>query len=182
MQIQPEDVIDFWYSDEMKPHWFRSTDGIDQALRQKFYSLWLEAEQGQLNHWMNSPLSCVALVIVLDQLPLNMLRGQPRSFATEARAITITKHAVSLSYDDLLEPQYLAFLYMPLMHSENMSDQDQAVALFAQAGLEANLRFSKHHRGIVERFGRFPHRNAILGRVSTEAEISYLDSADSFKG
>ena len=182
MTTQPEDIISFWYSKEIKPFWFRSTEEIDQKIYDQFYDIWLQAKAGKLDDWLISAQGCLALVIVLDQLPLNMFRNQARSFATEAQALSICKHAVSHGYDQMLDKNQLSFLYIPLMHSENIDDQNKSVALYQQAGLDANLRFAQHHRDIVKRFGRFPHRNAILDRESTRQEIEYLNSDSSFKG
>jgi len=182
MTILPDDIISFWYSKEISSFWFRSTKEIDQTIHDKYYDVWLQAEAGKLDDWLDSARGCLALVIVLDQFPLNMFRHQARSFSTEARAISVCKHAVSLGYDHQLDKKTLSFLYMPLMHSENNDDQNMSVALYQQAGLEANVRFAQHHRDIVKRFGRFPHRNAILGRESTRQEVAYLNSDSAFKG
>ena len=122
------------------------------------------------------------MVIILDQFPLNMFRGLAESFHGEAKAIEIAKYAIDQSFDDLLTDEQKAFLYLPLMHSENLVDQDLSVTLFEKAGLTENLRFAKHHREIVRRFGRFPHRNRILNRQSTEAELEYLASDEAFHG
>jgi uncharacterized protein (DUF924 family) len=155
---------------------------MDEEIRMRWQTLWQMAADGQLDHWQDTPEGCLALAIVLDQFPLNMFRGQPKSFATEAKAIQVSLHAVDLGFDRRIEQDRLAFLYMPLMHSENRQHQAQSVALFEAAGLEENARFARHHRQIVDTYGRFPHRNAILGRQSTPQEQAYLASADAFKG
>ena len=124
----------------------------------------------------------LALAIVLDQLPLNMYRGEARSFSTEAKAISVSKQAIEAGLDNALAKDKVGFLYMPLMHSEALADQQLSVEKFEQAGLQDNARFARHHMGLVERFGRFPHRNAILGRQSSEDEIEYLNSEQAFKG
>lgn len=104
------------------------------------------------------------------------------SFSTEGMAIKVSKHAVEKGFDQEIEKEKVAFLYMPLMHSENIEDQSLSVSLFEKMGLEDNVRFAKHHRGIVEKFGRFPHRNEILQRESTQSEIDYLNSDEAFTG
>lgn len=182
MQIQPEDIISFWYSREISPFWFRSTKQIDELIRDKFYKTWLLAEEGRLDEWSSTKEGCIALVILLDQFPLNMFRGQARGFSTEYHAIKVTKHAIEEGFDQLIEEKYRAFLYMPLMHSENLNDQDLAVLMYQRAGLESNLRFAQHHRDLIKRFGRFPHRNILLDRDSTQQEIDYLNSDSAFKG
>jgi uncharacterized protein (DUF924 family) len=111
-----------------------------------------------------------------------MYRGQPLAFATEQRAVALVRQAIERGDDQRLPRDRVMFLYLPLMHSENLADQDQSVAMFQRAGLADNLRFAEHHRGIVRRFGRFPHRNAILGRESTAAERAYLASPEAFRG
>ena len=124
----------------------------------------------------------LALVILVKQIPLNIYRGKPQSFATEQRARDVAQHAIDHGLDRSLADSHKVFLYMPFMHSENIDDQNKAVELFEQAGLKENLRFAKHHRQIIEKFGRFPHRNNILGRSSTTDEIDYLDSPVGFHG
>lgn len=180
--MKPNTVLGFWFAEEMKKAWFRSTPGIDTAIQDRFEDAWKIAAQGGLDDWAESPAGALALVIVLDQLPLNIFRGQAASFSTEARAIAVSKAAIARGFDRQLEGERLAFLYMPLMHSEQLPDQDLSVSLFEAAGLESNLRFARHHRDLIRRFGRFPHRNAILGRDSTPEELEYLASEQAFLG
>ncbi len=175
-------LLDFWYSAEMRPRWFDSTPELDERIRIRFEPLWQLAAAGGLDHWQDTPEGALALIIVLDQLPLNMYRGRPEAFATEQRAVAVAKQAVARGFDTLIPKERLMFLYLPLMHSEHLDDQDLSVQLFAAAGLADNLRFAEHHRGIVRRFGRFPHRNAILSRTSTQEELDYLASPQAFKG
>ena len=180
--MTPSDVLDFWFAEGMDKRWFNATPALDAEIRNRFEALWQAASKGDLDAWSETAEGTLALVIVLDQLPLNMFRNQPASFATEARAIAVTRHALASGFDRTLPKDQLAFLYMPLMHSERLADQDQAVALFEAAALEENLRFARHHRDLVRRFGRFPHRNAILGRPSTDEELAYLSSKQAFSG
>lgn len=151
-------------------------------MRQRFEPLWEAAVRGELDAWRGNPEGCLALAIILDQFPLNMFRGTAKSFSSERQAIAVAKQAIAHGFDQRIDPAQLAFLYMPLMHSEELTDQDLSVELFTAARLENNLRFAQHHRDIVRRFGRFPHRNAILGRPSTLQEIDYLNSKEAFKG
>lgn len=178
----PKDILDFWFAEAMRSKWFASTPQLDAAIKDQFEPVWEAAVNGELDHWLSNPDGCLALTIILDQLPLNMFRGTAQSFATEAKSRDVARHAIDQSYDKRIDPARLAFLYMPFMHSENLADQDLSVALFEAAGLENNLRFAKHHQEIVRRFGRFPHRNAILGRVSTPQELDYLNSKEAYKG
>ncbi len=175
-------LLDFWFSARIGKHWFASTPALDDEIREKYESLWRHAAAGELAAWAETPEGALALTIVLDQLPLNMFRGKPESFSTEQQAVAVARQAIARGDDQRIPRDQVMFLYMPLMHSENLADQDQSVALFERAGLAANLRFAEHHRGIVRRFGRFPHRNAILGRISTPEELAYLASSEAFKG
>ena len=180
--ITPDDILDFWYSPPMSEHWFTSTPVIDADIRERFAALWEQAAAGELDAWQVTPEGCLALCIVLDQFPLNMFRGEVRSFSTEQQAVAVSKQAVQRGFDTVLPLERRSFLYMPLMHSEHLADQDESVRLFDAAGLDANAKFARHHRDIVQRFGRFPHRNAVLGRESTADEWAYLASKEAFTG
>lgn len=182
IDIKPTDILDYWYSERMQKHWFASTQALDQDIRDKYQTLWAQAADGALDHWQETPEGALALAIVLDQLPLNMFRGQPESFQTEQQAVSVAKQAIARGYDAQLPKERLAFLFMPLMHSENLDDQDLSVQMFGKYDLTDNLRFAEHHRGLVRIYGRFPHRNAILGRESTAEEEAYLRSDGAFKG
>ena len=177
-----EQVLAFWFADGMSKRWFRSTPELDAEIRERFMGTWQAAAAGGLDAWRDSANGCLALAIVLDQFPLNMFRGQADAFATEAAAIEVARHAIAAGYDRALDGDRLGFLYMPLMHSEKLADQDLSVQLFEAAGLDSNARFARHHRELIRRFGRFPHRNAILGRTSTVLERLYLASKEAFTG
>ena len=176
------DIITFWYLQRVKEQWFKSTPELDNEIHDKYYSLWKKAASGELDSWTSSAIGCLALTIILDQFPLNMFRGQAKSFSSAEKAIDVAKTAISQELDQQLTKEQKIFLYMPLMHSENLIDQDMAIELFELADLESNLRFAKHHRSIIKRFGRFPHRNIILDRESSEEEIAYLHSKEAFFG
>ena len=178
----PQSIVEFWFSDKVRPLWFHSTQEFDDTLRKRFELLWQQAAANMLDSWAESPEGALALVIMLDQFPLNMFRGDPLCFSTEAKSRDIASLAVEHNFDENLTAEQKAFLYMPFMHSESIPDQEKSVALFKAAGLEENLKFARHHRDIVRRFGRFPHRNEILGRTSTAAEIAYLQSDEAFHG
>ncbi|MEE9303734.1 MAG: DUF924 family protein [Thiotrichaceae bacterium] len=180
--ITAKNIVDFWFSDESRSKWFSSTAKFDQILLERYEQLWIEAKTGKLEDWTSTPTGCLALIIILDQLPLNMFRGLAKSFQTEARAIEVCKIALNSDFHHQLPLQQRAFLYMPLMHSENLDDQDLAVSLFAADDLSSNLRFAKHHRELIRKFDRFPHRNVILGRKNTKSESDYLNSKEAFTG
>ena len=178
----PQEILEFWFSDEARKLWFKSTSAFDDLCRQRFLGVWEQACRGELDQWMETADGCLALVIILDQFPLNMFRGDARSFASEARSRDVARHALDRNFDRDMTTEQRAFLYMPFMHSEVLEDQDLALQLFDQPGLESNLRFARHHHDIVRRFGRFPHRNEALGRDSTSAEREYLNSREAFTG
>ena len=178
----PEEVLSFWYTKPMSKHWFNSTPQIDQLIRDEFEDLWRNAQSGALDSWRDNAQGCLALILLFDQFPLNMFRGTLESFKTESRSIELSLHGIERAYDKELQHSQLIFFYMPLMHSELSEHQSLSVEKFEEAGLKGNARFAKHHRSIIERFGRFPHRNKILGRVSTQAEIDYLNSNNAFTG
>lgn len=182
MNLGPEEIIEFWFSEGIRPYWFRSTPTIDAAIRGKYQTVWERAASGALNHWCGLPAGSLALVIILDQFPLNMFRGSARSFSTEGQAIAVAAAALDSNQHTELDREQLVFLYMPFMHSEDLADQDRSVALFSALGIEENTRFAKHHREIIREFGRFPHRNQILGRDSTATELAYLASPRAFNG
>ena len=178
--MNPQDILDFWFSEAARPRWFSSTPEFDQQLRSRFSGLWEQARNGLLADWEGSAEGALAVVILLDQFPLNMFRGQPASFSTEAQARRVAGRAIDSGFDSDLTDMQKAFLYLPYMHSESLSDQDRSVRLFAAAGLDDNLKWARSHREIVRRFGRFPHRNAILGRASTAAEEVWLASSEGY--
>jgi uncharacterized protein (DUF924 family) len=175
-------ILDYWFSPRLSKHWFASTPALDDEIRARYEALWQRAAAGELDAWAATPEGALALAIVLDQLPLNMYRGQPAAFSSEQKAVAVARQAITRGDDQHLPRDRVLFLYMPLMHSENLADQDLSVDSFQRAGLADNLRFAEHHRGLIRRFGRFPHRNAILGRDSTPEEIAYLASPEAFKG
>lgn len=180
--MDPEAVLAFWFSRPVRDHWFRSTVELDQEIRNRFLPVWRQARDGRLTAWEGEARGALALVIVLDQFPLNMFRGRPESFSTEAASREVASRAIADGLDQELDDDGKAFLYLPFMHSEDAADQDRSVDLFRRAGLEKSLRWARHHRDIVRRFGRFPHRNTILGRSSTPEELAWLGSSEGFGG
>ena len=182
MIITPQEIIDFWFSDRVKSQWFASTPELDKEVMEKYEAIWEQAASGELDDWGDDPDGCLALVIILDQFPLNMFRGQAKSFKTEDKAVDVALTAVNEGLDQKIEKEKLAFLYMPFMHSEDLTNQDISVKLYKENNLDANIKFAEHHRDIIRKFGRFPHRNGILERESTAEEIVYLSSENAFKG
>ena len=177
-----QELIDFWFSDEVSQYWFNSTKAFDRQLLESYGETWQRAAQGELDDWQQTATGSLALIILFDQFPLNMFRGTPKCFSTEVQSVVIARHAIENEFDRQLAVNQRSFMYMPFMHSEDMKDQALALELFRQPGLENNYRFAKHHYSIVDQFGRFPHRNKIMGRESSEAEIKYLNSKQGFHG
>ncbi len=175
-----QEILGFWFSPRVNKHWFSSTPALDVEIQNRFEGIWYRAAAGALDVWAETPEGALALVVVLDQFPLNMYRGKPASFSTEQKAVAVAKQAVAEGFHTGLPEERRLFLFMPLMHSENLDDQDLSVRLFREAGLDS--RWPEHHREIIRRFGRFPHRNAILGRESTPEELDYLASDGAFTG
>ena len=182
-QSKPARVLLFWFGgpgEHGKRHkrWFEKNPDFDREIRERFLSLYEEAAVGQLSYLKESAASCLALIVVLDQFPRNMFRGTRRAFAADTLALDAARHALAQGYDRTMLPVERLFTYLPFEHSETLADQLTACELCSslQAFEEtADVhRFAVVHRDIVARFGRFPHRNAILGRASTPEEIEFL--------
>lgn len=177
-----EDVLQFWF--ERKPNllrrrrWFKSDEQFDARCRERFEFTVRAAMDGALDNWAETPAGALALVIVLDQLPRNIYRGTHMAYGGDAHARRIARAALNQGFDAKLTPVERMFLYLPFEHSENLADQDFAVRLFSalaqEPGLEKVHDSAKRHRKVIRRFGRFPHRNAALGRASTPAEEAFL--------
>ncbi|MBL1276827.1 MAG: DUF924 domain-containing protein [Ectothiorhodospiraceae bacterium] len=180
--ITPQKVTAFWFSEAVQPMWFAATPEFDGQLRMQYLDTYHAALKGELAHWVDTPEGALALIICLDQLPLNMFRGEAASFEGEQASRDVAIQAIDRGFDQNLNDQQKLFMYMPFMHSEDIADHDKVLTLFEQAGLTDNLYWARHHRDIVVRFGRFPHRNKILGRESSQEEQEYLASSEGFKG
>lgn len=179
-------ILTFWFGDQTSPEygkprsfWFMSTPEMDQTIRDSFGKLYQLAVKGDLDPWMNTPEGSLSLVIIFDQFSRNMFRGTPQSFASDFKGLEVAKVAIEKGYDSQLPPFQRAFLYMPFMHSENLKDQNKSVELFEALGIDASLDYAIRHKDIIARFGRFPHRNTILGRASTPEELAFLKEPDS---
>ena len=179
----PTEVLDFWFGPpevrgKARPEWFRKDEKFDAEIRRRFVALHASAALGEREAWRAEPRSMLALVIVLDQFSRNLYRGDARAFAQDAHALACAREALARGDDAKLLPVERQFLYMPFEHSEDLADQDRAVELMH--GLEAFeetrglIEWAERHRVIVRRFGRFPHRNAVLGRVSSGEEAGFL--------
>lgn len=167
-------VMDFWFRELQPKQWWVRDAALDAQIRQRFAALHAAAAAGELFRWRRAAAGRLAEVIVLDQFSRNMFRDTAQAFATDALALVLAQEAVAAAADQQLPVQQRVFFYMPYMHSESLRIHDEALTLFSQPGLESNLDFEHRHRTILERFGRYPHRNAILGRDSSAAETAFL--------
>ena len=174
------DVIQFWFEDiEPKQRFIKDLE-FDELLRVKFGEAHNLASQGLLYAWREHPLDALAEIIVLDQFSRNMFRDSERAFATDTLALVLAQEAIRKKFDKELDNTKKSFLYMPFMHSESLVVHDWAVRLFTELGSEDNLNYEHKHRDIIKQFGRYPHRNAILGRESTEQELVFLRANPGF--
>ncbi len=182
---QAKEVLEFWFGTpddadygQQRKIWFTKNPEFDEKVRSLFTLQYQQAATGQLDDWKTSPQSCLALIILLDQLPRNMFRGQPKSFATDTLALAYAQHAVTQGFDQELLPLQRWFVYMPFEHSENIEDQHQSIELFKklldQENISEPIDYANRHFKVIESFGRFPHRNDILGRETTPEEAEFL--------
>ncbi|MCK1490972.1 DUF924 domain-containing protein [Bradyrhizobium sp. 180] len=172
--ITPSDVLAFW-REAGRERWYERNKAFDAEVRRRFLGLWQKAAAGELASWETSDEGALALVIVLDQFPRNMFRGTPQAFASDTLARDVARRAIERGTDRKVDPILLEFLYLPFMHSEHLSDQLHCVALFQNTDNAENLKYAREHADIIQRFGRFPHRNRLLGRDTTVEEQAFLD-------
>jgi uncharacterized protein (DUF924 family) len=173
-KISPSDIVIFW-REAGKERWWKKDDAFDAAIRTRFLGIWEEARTGRLQDWRTSDDGLLALTIVLDQFPRNMFRGDARTYSTDSLAREVASRAIATGVDQRVDQTLRQFLYMPFMHSEALADQERCIALFSAAGEGENAKFAEGHADIVRRFGRFPHRNKMLGRATTDDEQKFLD-------
>lgn len=174
MTETPQTVLDFWFSDLTPKDWFVKSEEIDRRITERFAALHLALSRDVTGEWRASPEARLALIIALDQFPRNIYRGSPLSFATDRLALNAAKAALAVGADAATANDRRIFFYMPFEHAENAEDQARAVALCEALGDETYLDYALKHQAVIKRFGRFPHRNPILGRTSTPEEEAYL--------
>ena len=166
----PSEILRFWFEELGPDRFWTRSDAIDQAVRSRFADL-LEEQRGRLaDAFLDTPEHALAAIILFDQFPRNLFRGKARAFATDEQALAIAKGAIERGFDEGLDSIRRQFLYMPFMHSEKLADQERSVALFTRLGIDQNTRFAREHHDLIARFGRFPHRNAALGRKTLPEE------------
>jgi uncharacterized protein (DUF924 family) len=174
------DVVAFWV-DAGPDRWFAKDPGFDERIRARFGEAVAAARRGELDSWAETAEGALALLLLLDQFPRNLFRGSPDAYASDAKARDVADRAVARGFDKLYPVPLRRFFYTPFMHSEHLADQERSVALAEASGDPDGLCWAEHHRDIVRRFGRFPHRNAVLGRAATDEERRFIDE-DGFGG
>ena len=179
MDEKIDEVIKFWFEETTPQQYWVKDETFDNKIRDRFSRLHRSASEGKLEKWRDTPLGALAEIIILDQFSRNLYRGHPDSFASDELGLRLAKEAIDKGFDKRLDIRKREFLYLPFMHSENKQDHEKAVELFSEAGLEKNLDFEHKHKVIIDRFGRYPHRNEILGRKSTPEEIEFLSQPGS---
>ena len=185
----PRAILEFWFAPQTRPLWFEKDKAFDEQIRSRFGALVHAAQLGELDGWQDSPESTLALLLLLDQFSRNVYRGLAKAYLGDERARQIADRAIARGFDELVDFQQRCFFYLPFEHGESLADQQRAIMLFSRALERAGpadrdraieeFDFAHRHRVIIERFGRFPHRNDALGRPSTEAEIDFLRQPDS---
>ncbi len=177
--LTPQDILHFWFQELTPEMHFSKSSELDQTIRNRFLEIHTQILEGRAKEWRKTPEGRLAEIIVLDQFSRNMFRDTALAFAYDALGLEAAKAAVTAGEDQKLPIEQRKFLYMPFMHSESREDHLQAVKLFSQKGLEFNLKYELKHKEIIDRFGRYPHRNEALKRTSTKEELEFLKNADS---
>jgi uncharacterized protein (DUF924 family) len=174
--VKPEDILAFWLDEVGAGGWYQSDDALDGRIRERFEAAWRKAQDGAYSLWLTYPSGALAYVILLDQFPRNMFRGEARAFASDKAALAAAKCAIDKGWDMKIDEPARQFFYLPLMHSESQTDQDRCVRLMLTRMPETgkdNLVHAKAHREVIRRFGRFPYRNAALSRTDTANERAF---------
>lgn len=178
-ESDPEHVLAFWFAPGREAQWFVRSDDFDAQVAEALSPAYRRAREGELSDWAREARGALALILLLDQAPRQLHRGTPEAFVCDARARANTEAAIAAGQDQELRPAERLFLYLPLEHSEDLADQERAVDLISALGGDEWTRYTVIHRDIIARFGRFPHRNAALGRQTTAEEAAFLQEPDS---
>jgi uncharacterized protein (DUF924 family) len=185
MHVEWPEIIEFWFGPpghpgyaEPRDEWFEKSTDFDAEVRERFLGTWVAAGKHQLDHWLAVPDGALALVVVLDQFPRNMFRSSAKAYITDRQALAVAERIVDRGWDQEMKPGQRWFVYLPFEHSESMAVQERSIALFrglaGDKGSRAAIEFARRHYDIIARFGRFPHRNGVLGRDSTPEELEFL--------
>lgn len=176
----PADILSFWFDELEFKQWWNTDPAVDAAILHRFGETHGAASRGELFEWRETPAGRLAEVIVLDQFSRNLFRNDPRSFAFDPMALVLAQEAIAVGDDQRMDPGQVTFLYMPFMHSESLAIHEIGAKLFSAEGMEKNLESLHKHTGVLRRFGRYPHRNAVLGRTSKDEELSFLEGGRGF--
>lgn len=182
MRETKNDVLDFWFEELAPQQWFQQNDEIDATIKERFSGIHEMAKEGACDEWAVDVDGALALIIVLDQFPRHMFRGSPDSFATDKKALLVAKEAISKGFDQILNPTKRGFMYLPFQHSEVLTDQRRSVELY-EAMKDVNPTghmYAVRHFEPIDKFGRFPHRNDVIGRESTPEEVEFLKTHKGF--
>ena len=177
--LNPNDVLEFWLDEVGPKGWYDASDALDATIRERFLDTWNISRQGGLSFWMTYPSGALAYLILTDQFSRNMFRGSAKAFATDAKALAVAKTCISKGWDMKMEEPARQFFYMPLMHSENLCDQERCIRLMCERMPEtgaANMLHARAHREVIRQFGRFPYRNDALDRPTTQTEALYVQT------
>jgi uncharacterized protein (DUF924 family) len=174
-----QEILDFWFKEIEQKMWWQKSSEFDQLIVDRFGALHKKAQQSELWHWRENAKGRLAEIIVLDQFSRNIFRNSPLAFFNDNMALSLAQEAVRIGADEKLDNTEKAFLYMPYMHSESLVIHEEALIVFSKKGLEGNLDFEKKHKTIIDRFGRYPHRNKVLDRQSTAEELEFLKQPNS---
>ena len=180
MSAWADDILHYWFDIIGPDHWFAPTHEIDEEISARFAPLWQSLHDEQAVFFVASAREALAAIILFDQFPRNMFRHEAQAFATDALSLNIAKLALEAGFDNEMTKQQRHFLYMPYMHSESLEDQDMSVELFDRLGDHQSLQFAIIHRNMIARFGRFPHRNEILGRETLPEEIEAIAEGENW--
>jgi uncharacterized protein (DUF924 family) len=174
MAATADGIVSFWRA-AGPDRWFNKNANFDEEIRQRFLETYEAVAAGQLTDWEQSAQGALALLILLDQFPRNMFRGEARAFATDPLARAVAASAIVRGFDSQVPPEMRGFFYLPFQHSEDLADQERGIAFYKAIGDLENLKWAELHADIIRRFGRFPHRNSVLGRTTTPEEQAFLD-------
>ncbi len=174
----PQEVLEFWLDEVGPKGWYKQSDALDATIRDRFEAAWQNASEGTYGLWLTYPSGTLAYIILMDQFPRNMFRDDARSFATDTHALAAAKMAIHHGWDNRIDEPARQFFYLPLMHSENLCDQERCIRLMLERmpDSEDNLLHARAHRDVIRQFGRFPYRNDALSRGTTGPEKRYLDA------
>lgn len=181
-----QDVLEFWFGapgdafyNQPRAEWFQKNPAFDRCIWERFYDLYRKGAAGELGAWEEKPDDVLALILLFDQFPRNMFRGDPKAFATDEKALSLAQHMIARGEDASFPGVRRLFIYLPLEHSENIEDQNLSVVLFRKLNDAQGLAYALQHQAIIQQFGRFPHRNAVLGRLNTPEEEVFLKQPNS---